>query len=278
MGVDHQIIRLVCDHCVDHVKILLLQAGRILIAPAETLTHALVAQASPSAVIELHVTAAGGIQVGNDLTVCGHDIRGQLVVIFVELVVRVGVLVAGKHETGLRWGRHGLASNGIVIFKLLDELEMLHERMIVSVELAGHRGSVGGSDLVMEGNAMGGCDMVHAVEAPHEIEMPPAATEFTIGDDMQTGGLLLGNQISDQPVFDGFQSSGINNTCSIICTSLLEFVRTQIRTDHIGAERRILGICHDSPSTIDLQLTITTTKPTICYPTTHERGTFHPPG
>ena len=43
----------------------------------------------------------------------------------------------------------------------------------------------------MEGNAMGGCDMVHAVEAPHEVEMPPAATEFTIGDDMQTGGFCL---------------------------------------------------------------------------------------
>ena len=28
-----------------------------------------------------------------------------------------------------------------------------------------------GVALVMEGNAMGGCDMVHAVEAPHEIEM-----------------------------------------------------------------------------------------------------------
>ena len=252
MSIDHQVVRLVSDHRVDHVEILLLQASRIFVAPAETLTHALVAQASPRAIVELHVTAADGIQVGDDLTICGHNIRGQLVVILVELVVRVGVLVAGKHETGLRWGRHGLTSYGIVIFKLLDELEMLHERMIVSVELAGHRGSVGGSDLVMEGNAMGGGDMVHAIEAPHEIEMPPAATEFTIGDDMQAGGLLLGNQISDQPVFDSLQPGGINNTCSIICASLLEFVRTQVGADHIGAERRILGICHDSPSTIDL--------------------------
>ena len=155
---------------------------------------------------------------------------------------------------------------------------MLHERMIMSVELAGHRGGVGGSDLVMEGNAMDGGSMVHAVEAPHEIEMPPAATEFTIGDDMQAGGLLLGNQISDQPIFDSLQPSGINNARSIICASLLEFVRTQIRTDHIGAERRILGICHVSPLTIDLRLTITTTKPTICYPVAHERDAFHPPG
>ena len=122
----------------------------------------------------------------------------------------------------------------------------------MSVELAGHCGGIGGSDFIMEGNAMGGGNVIHAVEAPHEIEMPPAATEFTIGDDMQAGGLLLGNQISDQPVFDSLQPGGINNTCSIICASLLEFVRTQIRTDHIGAERRILGICHDSPSTIDL--------------------------
>ena len=155
---------------------------------------------------------------------------------------------------------------------------MFDERMVLAGDSSGHGGGVGRGHLVVEGDAVGCGGMVHAVEAPHEIEMPPAATEFTIGDDMQTGGLLLGNQISDQPVFDSFQSSGINNTCSIICTSLLEFVRTQIRTDHIGAERRILGICHDSPSTIDLQLTITTTKPTICYPTTHERGTFHSPG
>ena len=42
MGVDHQVVRLIRDHCVNHVEILLLQAGRILIAPAETLTHALV--------------------------------------------------------------------------------------------------------------------------------------------------------------------------------------------------------------------------------------------
>lgn len=95
----------------------------------------------------------------------------------------------------------------------------------------------------MEGNAMGGGNMVHAVEALHEIEMSPAATEFTIGDGMQAGGLLLGNQISDQPVVDGLQPGGIDDARSVICTGLLEFVRTQIRTDHIGAERRILGIC-----------------------------------
>lgn len=98
---------------------------------------------------------------------------------------------------------------------------MLDERMVMTVQFAGHGGGVGGGDLVMEGDAMRGGDMIHTVEAPHEIEMPPTAAELAVGDDMQAGGLLLGDELGDEPILDGLQAGGVDGARGEIGAGLL---------------------------------------------------------
>ena len=144
---------------------------------------------------------------------------------------------------------------------------MLDERMVLTGDPAGHSGGIGRSDLVVERNTMRGGSMIHTVEAPHEIEMPPAATELAIGDDMQARGLLLGHKLGDKPVLDSLQRRGIDGAGGKIGTRLLQLGRTQIGTDHIGAERRIMRICHCfSPSTCSRWPDGHTTKATADYP------------
>ena len=105
---------------------------------------------------------------------------------------------------------------------------MFDERMVLAGDPSGHGGGVGRGHLVVEGDAVGCGGMVHAVEAPHEVEMPPAAAEFAVGDHMQAGGLLLGDQFGNGIIFHGLECGLVNLACCEIGASLLEFCRTQV--------------------------------------------------
>ena len=96
----------------------------------------------------------------------------------------------------------------------------------------------------MEGDTVRGRRMIHAVEAPHEVEMPPATAEFTVGDYMQAGGFLLGHQLGDEPVFHGLEFDCTDCAGGEVHTGDLEFGRAQVGTDHIGMERCVMGIRH----------------------------------
>ena len=113
---------------------------------------------------------------------------------------------------------------------------MFDERMVLAGDPSGHGGGVG------RGLLVGG--MVHAVEAPHEVEMPPAAAEFAVGDHMQAGGLLLGDEFGDGLVLDRLERCGIDFAGGEILTRGLELGRAEIGADHVGAERRVMRVCH----------------------------------
>lgn len=97
---------------------------------------------------------------------------------------------------------------GTVVVELPDELEMLHERMIVSVELAGHCGGIGWSDFVMEGN-LATSTIVTIVTTGHPIrpDLREKVTQYslpvTIGRDVWLGAnvtVLPGVTIGDNSV------------------------------------------------------------------------------
>ena len=116
--------------------------------------------------------------------------------------------------------------------------------MVLAGDLAGHGRGVGGGHLVVEGNAVGGRRMVDAVEAPHEIEMPPATTEFAVGDHVQASGLLPSYEFGDRLVFDGLERGGVDFVGREVLACGFQFGRAQVGADHVGAERRVMLACH----------------------------------
>ena len=228
---DHQILWQILDGGVVHGGILFLHGGELI--GGVMLVEVRITEHAPRAVIQLNIAAAGLIQC-HDQTMEGLGVVvGKLVVILlgvaVELVHGSDVLRAEQLRIQLCRGRNGLACNGGVVFELLDELEMLNERVgRVEGDLAGQACGFGAGLLIVEEIALIHRHFFHAGEAPHAVEMPPATAEFTVGDDVQTGSLLLGDQFGNGIIFHGLECGLVNLACCEIGASLLEFCRTQV--------------------------------------------------
>ena len=82
-----------------------------------------------------------------------------------------------------------------------------------------------------------------AVEAPQEIEMPPGAAEFAVGDGLQAGRFLLLDDVLDLAVLDRLQRGGVDLAFGAALARLFQRGRPQQAADMIGAERR-LGSLH----------------------------------
>src|SRR5580704_12450511 len=87
----------------------------------------------------------------------------------------------------------------------LDEFEMLDHRMAGEADLAGDLGAFVARPRGGEGDAGLHDGLLDAVEAPEEIEDPPGAAEFAVGDRLQAGRLLLFDDVLDLAVFHRFQ-------------------------------------------------------------------------
>ena len=61
---------------------------------------------------------------------------------------------------------------------------------------------------------------------------------------MQAGGLLLGDEFGDGLVLDRLERCGIDFAGGEILTCGLELGRAEIGADHVGAERRVMRVCH----------------------------------
>ncbi len=79
-----------------------------------------------------------------------------------------------------------------------------------------------------------------AVEAPEEIEMPPGAAEFAVGDRLQADRFLLLDDALDLAVFDRLERGGVDLALGVLLARLLQRGRAQQAADMIGAERRLV--------------------------------------
>ncbi len=82
---------------------------------------------------------------------------------------------------------------------------MLDHRMAGKAELAGDLEAFVARGHGGEGDAGVHHVLLDAVEAPEEIEMPPGAAEFAVGDRLQADFFLLLDDALDLAVFDLLQ-------------------------------------------------------------------------
>src|SRR6202043_3163394 len=138
---------------------------------------------------------------------------------------------------------------------LLEEFEMLEHRMAGKAELAADAHA-----LIARGHSGKGDAAVHlvaldAVAAPEKVEMPPGAAELAVGDGLQAGLLLLGDDRADLAVFHFLQRIGGDLAVGAALARFLQGAGTQEAADMIGAERR-LGALHSFSFLFPLPLAV----------------------
>lgn len=91
----------------------------------------------------------------------------------------------------------------------------------------------------MELVAMVEFDVFHSVQPPHEVEVPIAAAEFSIGDDLESSFLLFGDEGCDASVLNRFEFLSCDvailegGSCHFDC------MRTKKTPYDVSAKRRI---------------------------------------
>jgi hypothetical protein len=86
--------------------------------------------------------------------------------------------------------------------------------------------------------------LLDAVEAPEEIEVPPRAAEFAVGDGLQADLLLLLDDALDLAVFHDLELGGGDLALLVPLPRVLQRRRPQQATDVIGAKGRF-GALHE---------------------------------
>lgn len=124
--------------------------------------------------------------------------------------------------------RSGLLRLNALLLKLLDEEEVLDERMVIARNLACQLQRALGGLHAMELIAMFQLDVLHATESPHEVKVPITATELTIRDVRQTVLLLLLDDISNQSILDATQVGSRNLSLCKLHSCFLQLGRAQV--------------------------------------------------
>src|SRR5580704_3328116 len=120
----------------------------------------------------------------------------------------------------------------------LDKFEMPDHRMAREADLAGDLGAFVARPGRGEGDAGLHDGLLDAVEAPEEIQMPPRAAEFAVGDRLQAGVFLLPDDVLDLTVFHRLQLVRRDLALGAALARFFQRRGPQQAADMIGAERR----------------------------------------
>ncbi len=116
---------------------------------------------------------------------------------------------------------------------------MLDERVVLTGNRTRYHRGIGRGFLIVEHIALAARAALNALKAPHEVEVPIAATKFAIGHNLQARSLLLGDKVANGRVFHSLELVGINNARVEIGTRLFQHVGTKKAADDIATKRRI---------------------------------------
>jgi len=120
----------------------------------------------------------------------------------------------------------------------LEEAKVLEHRVVGrEVELAGNAISLRPRRHPAKLDAMRERDLLAAGEPPAEVEVPPRATIFTVGRELQPDLLLLPDDGLDLAILDRLEVGGRDLAFRSLGARALDRGRTQDRADVIGAER-----------------------------------------
>src|SRR6202008_3803507 len=81
--------------------------------------------------------------------------------------------------------------------------------------------------------------------AQQEIELPPRAAKLAVGDRLQSGRLLLFDDVLDLAILDRFEFGGADLAFGAFLARGFERRRPQQAADMIGAKRRLGSLRHD---------------------------------
>ena len=123
-----------------------------------------------------------------------------------------------------------------VVCEGMHELEVLDEGVVLARDGPHHHRGVGRGLLAVEHVALAARAPLDAAQAPHEVEVPIAAAELSVGHHLEAGGLLLGHQVTDGDVLHALELGGVNHACIEVGAGLLEDVGAQETADDVAAE------------------------------------------
>ena len=126
----------------------------------------------------------------------------------------------------------------------LHELEVLDEGVVLARDGSHHHGGVGRGLLVVEPVTLATRAALDAAQVPHEVEVPVAAAELSVGHHLEAGGLLLGHQVADGDVLHGLELGGVNHACIEVGAGLLEDIGAQEAADDVAAEGSVGARSH----------------------------------
>jgi len=130
-----------------------------------------------------------------------------------------------------------------------DEFEMIEHRVAGKADLAGDLEALVARGHGGEGDAAVHHVLLDAIEAPEEIEMPPGAAEFAVGDRLQADPFLFLDDALDLAVFDRLERGGVDLALGAPLARLFQRGRTQQAADMIGAERRLGSLAQSATPT-----------------------------
>ena len=207
-----------------HVRVQLFVGGKA----GELASHLGVHEAAPGAVVELQVATARRVEIGDELGIRGHHVVGERLdgVVMQKRVLQL--LGASEHGIELARSRNGELGHGVFVFLGLHEAEVIDKRMVFDRQLAFDGDGVNSRGFALEGRvARFRFHAGHAVDIPHEVEVPGKTAELAIGDDVQAGGLLFGDEVDDRLILGGFQLVGGKLTALECGAGLAQIRRAQ---------------------------------------------------
>ena len=162
---------------VDEIAVERPQRLRVVAARHHLGAIVLVAQHRDRHFVELQIAAAGVGEGAHDFFVGLAEIGEHLVAVGIDSCVDRRQRRASDHR-GRRRDRHLRPALGV----RSDELEMLEHRMAREADLTGDLEALVTRRHPGKGNALIHDVLFDAVEFPQEIELPPRAAEFAVGD------------------------------------------------------------------------------------------------
>ena len=214
-----------------------LQGG---VAALARLPVILVDDHSPCTVVELYVAAACSVEVGYYLPVSLGDVVQEQVEVGVHRLRVLRVVAPVKFGEQLRRCGECLACGDTLLFELSDEPEVLDEGVVLSADASCQADRAWCRLLAVELIAVFEFYLLDAVESPHEVQMPVASPELTVGDHFQAVRLLFGNQVGNQAVFHGFQLPAVCLSFCKLFSCLLQLCRAE-ETAHVVGTVRCVG-------------------------------------
>ena len=226
-----------CQSRVDGVGIGLRQRGRVVAVGAAGGLDLRVAQVGEGDVVQLQVATAGVVQVADGRAVGRGHVGPEVGHVGVGLA-RDGGAAAAQVQHRRRRDRHLRRARGL----RLQVGEVLGHDRPAAADAAGDRGNrrlfTLAGDLELRPRVVLAC---HAVQLRQEVQVPPVAAEFAVGDALQAQGFLLAHGLGDGLVLGRLQRRGIDLAALELRARGGERSGAQQAADLVGAERDAHG-------------------------------------